>query len=76
MSEPVQPALGTVITAQLLQFIKSDELHDAEGNRFEIGTTPTGLPLVRSVTTGKCFLLMAGDLVELAKRAGIHLTDR
>lgn len=70
--------LGTLIDPDKVPdwvFIKSEQVSDGRGGFYVCGATPTGTPVVKSLQTGRLFLLQPLELVELAKRAGIDNTN-
>lgn len=42
-----------------------------DGHRYELAINCDGLPLIRSVATGQWWALGWGDLIDLAREAGI-----
>lgn len=69
------PGLGCILVGDgEWSFIPTETITDGSGNAYRLGSTPTGLPIVKSLRSGKLFMLHTEDLIELAKRAGVDNT--
>ena len=45
---------------------------DDDGNDYELSTTMSSAPMVRSVTTGRIFALTWHDILDMAIQAGVN----
>lgn len=65
-----------VESTTLILRISCGEATDETGMKYELTTSPTGNPIIRSEKTRRFFVLSWDDIIEMAQDAGINETGK